>query len=295
MTARILLFGRTGQVGCALLEAHWPAGAAITALDRTAAEFTRPETLGPLVAAHRPDIVVIAAAYTAVDRAESEEELAMLVNAEAPGAIAAAAAAVGAPVVHLSTDYVFEGGKAGPYVEEDDARPINAYGRSKLAGEKRVRDANPRHLIFRTSWVYGPHGTNFLRTMLALAGTRDVVRVVADQTGCPTSARDLAEAIARISPRLLAPVPPPWGIYHLAGASATTWHGLADTIFAALNSRGLPRPRNIAIASDARVGAAPRPSNSSLSSEHFRSAFGFGLPGFEVTLPAVLDEVLETT
>jgi dTDP-4-dehydrorhamnose reductase len=287
----VLVFGSTGQVAVELARVEWKSDAALTFLDRSAADFSHPKTLGPLVEAHQPDIVIIAAAYTAVDRAQSDEASAMLVNANAPAAIAAAAAALSTPVIHLSTDYVFDGGKTGCYVETDAVGPINAYGRSKLAGEIAVRNANPKHLILRTSWIYSAHGRNFLRTMLRLASTREAVTIVADQHGCPTSARDLAQAIARASPRLLA-VDAPWGTYHLAGATPTTWHGLAEAIFAELAARGLRRPRNNPVTTSAYPTPARRPLNSRLCSDGFAGVFGFRLPGFETAMPAVLSEAL---
>jgi len=288
---QVLVFGSTGQVARELARAEWEAGTALTFLDRKAADLSLPHTLGPLVESHRPDIVIAAAAYTAVDQAEDDEATATLVNADAPAAIATAAAALSIPVVHLSTDYVFDGGKNGCYAETDAVAPINAYGRSKLAGEIAVRKANPRHLILRTSWIYSAHGANFLRTMLRLAATREAVSVVADQHGCPTSARDLAQAIAEACPRLLA-ADAPWGTHHLAGASSTTWHGFAEAIFAGLAARGQRRPRNDAIATSDYPTRARRPLNSRLCSERFADMVGLRLPGFETAMPPVLSEVL---
>jgi dTDP-4-dehydrorhamnose reductase len=287
----VLIFGSTGQLARELARAEWAAGAVLTFLGRDAADLSLPGTLGPLVEAHRPDIVIIAAAYTAVDKAEDDEALATTINAEAPAAIAEAASACSIPVVHLSTDYVFDGGKDGCYAETDTAAPINAYGRSKLAGEVAVAGANPKHLILRTSWIYSAHGVNFLRTTLRLAATRAEVSVVADQHGCPTSARDLAQAIAAACPRLLA-ADAPWGTYHLAGASSTTWHGFAEAIFTKLAARGRRRPRNDAIATSDYPTRAKRPLNSRLCSEGFADMFGLRLPGFETAMPHVLSEVL---
>jgi dTDP-4-dehydrorhamnose reductase len=185
MTVRVLVFGSSGQVARELRRANFGQGIEIVALDRGAADLAKPDSLAAVVNDHDPDAVIIAAAYTAVDRAEGEEALAQLVNGAAPGAIAAAANDLGIPVVHFSTDYVFNGEKNGFYDEDDQTGPVNAYGRSKLAGEVNVRAANPRHLILRTSWVYSAHGANFLRTMLRLA-SREEVKVVSDQLGCPT-------------------------------------------------------------------------------------------------------------
>ncbi|MGH6926249.1 MAG: dTDP-4-dehydrorhamnose reductase [Propylenella sp.] len=291
MTRRLLVFGSTGQVGRELARAAWPAGMAATFLDRRAADFARPEALSGIVSRQKPDAIIIAAAYTAVDAAESDEETATMVNAVAPGSIARSAAALSVPTVYISTDYVFDGEKGGRYVEQDAVNPINAYGRSKLAGEIAVRAANPRHLILRTSWLYSAHGTNFLRSMLKLAATRKEATIVADQYGCPTAAADLAQAIARIAP-LLFDADTRWGTYHLAGESETTWHGFAEAIFAELAKRGLRRPINRAISTAEFPRPARRPANSRLSSAAFRRAFGIRLPGFEAAVPRVLDEAL---
>ena len=292
MTRRVLVFGASGQLGRELSLTQWPEGVAPVFLDRKAADFLRPKTLASAIERSAPDAVIIAAAYTDVDGAESDEETAIAVNAIAPGVIAGAAATRGAPVVYISTDYVFDGEKEGAYVEADPVNPINAYGRSKLAGEEAVRAANRRHLILRTSWVYSASGSNFLLSMLRLAGQR-AVSIVADQKGCPTAAHDLASAIAQMLPRLFdADADERWGTYHLAGSSETTWHGFAETIFCALARRGHPRPANRAIATADFPRPARRPTNSRLSSAAFERVFGIRLPGFETAVPRVLDEVL---
>jgi dTDP-4-dehydrorhamnose reductase len=291
MGARVLIFGSTGQLGRELRSADWPKNVELTSLDRQGADFSRPEKLAAIVRRARPDAIVIAAAYTSVDRAETEEGLAFAVNAEAPAAIAGAAAELDAPVLFPSTDYVFNGAKRSSYVEEDPPAPLNAYGRTKLAGEEAVRRANPRHLIVRTSWVYSAHGQNFLRTMLRLAATSDEVRVVEDQRGCPTAAADLAAAIVRIMPAILAGTAP-YGLYHLPGRSATTWCGFAAAIFAALAARGERTPRLLPVATRDYPAKARRPLNSALSSARFRHAFGFDLRGYAGALPSVLDEAL---
>jgi dTDP-4-dehydrorhamnose reductase len=288
---QVLVFGRTGQVARALARITWPQGVQLTFLDRQAADLSRPGELPAIVRQHRTNAVIIAAAYTAVDKAESEEALATIVNAEAPATIGRAAAALSIPVVHISTDYVFDGEKDGFYVEADPVGPIGAYGRSKLAGEVSVREANPRHLILRTSWVYDAAGSNFLRTMLRLAETGDEVRVVVDQQGCPTAAVDIAGAIAVALPAAMRESAK-FGTYHIAGASSTSWHGFAEAIFDRLGARGLPRPRNLPIATVDYSTSARRPRNSRLSSEAFARSFGFRLRGFEAALPEILDEAL---
>ena len=288
---RVLVFGSTGQVARALARTKWPKETRLTALDRTAADFSRPQHLGRIVRERGPDAVVIAAAYTQVDKAECEEALANTINAVAPGEIAAATAALSIPVVHISTDYVFDGEKDVSYKETDPVGPIGAYGRTKLAGEIAVREANPKHLILRTSWVYDAAGANFLRTMLRLAESRDEVRIVADQQGCPTAAEDIAGAIECALAAAMNEAAT-FGTYHVAGGAATTWHGFAEAIFDGLATRGLRRPRNIPIATADYPTAARRPANSRLSSEEFARTFGFRVPGFQTALPAVLDQAV---
>lgn len=291
---RVLVFGSTGQVARALLCTKWPEGTNLIALDRQAADLSQPDNLAAIVGRHSPDAVIIAAAYTQVDRAESEEALATTVNAVAPGAIADAAGALAIPVVHISTDYVFDGEKDSFYVEADPVGPIGAYGRTKLAGEVAVREANPRHLILRTSWVYDALGTNFLRTMLRLAETRDEVRIVADQLGCPTSATDIAAAIATALPAAMGATEK-FSTYHIAGASSTTWHGFAEAIFEGLEARKLRRPLNTPITTAEYPTPAKRPRNSRLSSEAFARTFGLRPRGFEAALPEILDDALGLT
>jgi dTDP-4-dehydrorhamnose reductase len=288
---RVLVFGSTGQVAQALSRATWPKEAALTFLNRAAADLSQPETLGAIVRAHAPDAIVIAAAYTQVDPAEGDEATAHAVNTAGPAAIARAAAALPAPVVYISTDYVFDGAKDGFYDEDDAVHPLNAYGRSKVAGEAEVRAANPQHLILRTSWVYSPQGASFLRTMLKAAQSGREVRVVADQQGCPTAASDLAEAIAKALPAVLAGNGP-FGTFHAAGSTGVTRHGFAAAIFAALRARGLAAPQPTPIASSEYPTPALRPKNGRLSSTRFAKAFGIRLRGYEEALPGIIDEAV---
>ncbi len=288
---KVLVFGSTGQVGHALRHTEWPRGITPLFLGRDAADFARPDMAATRVKEHAPDAIIITAAYTDVDAAESDEATSMAVNAVAPGAIARAAAALSIPVIYISTDYVFDGRKPDRYVEDDAVGPINAYGRSKLAGEIEIRAGNPRHLILRTSWVYGAVGTNFLRSMLRLADERDEVEIVADQVGCPTAAEDFAAALARLAPRLFK-ADMRWGTYHLAGRSEISWHGFAELIFSELAKRGIKRPTNRAITTADFPRPASSPANSRLSSEAFRRTFGTTLPGYESTVPRVLDALL---
>ncbi len=287
----VLVFGSTGQVARELARSKWAEGTTLTHLDRQAADLSEVEALAGIVDAKAPDAIIIAAAYTRVDGAESDEASAMAVNAHGPAAIAGAAAERSIPVVYFSTDYVFDGTKDGPYEETDPVRPINAYGRSKLAGENAIRTANPRHLILRTSWVYSAHGSNFLTSMLRAAKSRDEVRVVSDQWGCPTAAGDLADTVAGIMPALVSGEAPS-GTYHLAGGMEATWHGFAEAIFETLAARGLKRPANVPIATADYPTEAARPRNSRLSSQRFARDFGARLKGYRCALPAVLDEAL---
>jgi dTDP-4-dehydrorhamnose reductase len=288
---RVLVFGSTGQLGRALSRAVWPKETALTFLDRAAADLSEPERLGTIVNAHAPDGVVIAAAYTKVDAAESDEAMAHAVNAAGPAAIAKATAALSVPIVYVSTDYVFDGTKHGFYDEDDAVNPVNAYGRSKAAGETSVRAANPKHLILRTSWVYSAYGANFLSAMLKPAKENREVRVVADQEGCPTAASDLADAISKALPAAMSGEGP-YGTFHAAGSAGTTRHGFAEAIFAELRARGLRAPKAVPISTAEYPAPARRPPNGKLSSARLAATFGLRLRGYEEALPSVMDEAL---
>jgi dTDP-4-dehydrorhamnose reductase len=234
--------------------------------------------------AERPDVVVNAAAYTAVDRAESDSDAASAINCEGASALATAAKDQGCPIIHISTDYVFDGTKAGVYSETDPTNPTNVYGRSKLAGEVAVAAANARHLILRTSWLYAPQGDNFLITMLRLAREQPELRVVADQHGNPTYAPHLAAAILAISERLVAGAQPaqPWGIYHAASAGETTWAGFAAAIIEAGAARlGVPRVPVVPITTREYAAPARRPTNSRLDCSKLQRVFGLKLPPWQ--------------
>jgi dTDP-4-dehydrorhamnose reductase len=226
----VLMFGRTGMVATEVAR-RLPPGLRLTALGRAEADLADPAACAAAIAAHRPDAVINAAAWTAVDRAEAAEDAAHTVNAAAPGAMARAAAALGVPFLHVSTDYVFDGSGTRPWAPGDAPAPVSAYGRSKLAGEVAVRAAGGAHAILRTSWVFAPHGANFARTMLRLGRDRGAVRVVADQTGGPTPAAAVADALLTMAAGLAAGRP--GGTWHLAGAPDTTWADFARAIFAA--------------------------------------------------------------
>lgn len=281
---KILLFGKDGQVGWELQRALAPLGE-LAALGRTEADFSDPESLRAHVRATRPDIVVNAAAYTAVDRAESEVAMAHLVNAVAPGVLAEEARDCGAWLVHYSTDYVFDGAKDGAWVETDATNPLSAYGRSKCEGEERIRASGARHLVLRTSWVFAPRGGNFARTMLRLAKERDTLNVVADQFGAPTGAELLADATALALYRIAlrgAAADALSGTYHLAASGATSWHAYARHLVeqALLHGAALKAgpDRVLPIAASAYQTLAARPANSRLDCAKFRDSFGLSLP-----------------
>jgi len=292
---RILLLGADGQLGTELRRSLAGQGELVAAtlsgsLDGAsceAADFARPATLPALLARVAPDVVVNAAAYTAVDRAEQEPELAFRVNADAPDILAAECARLGATFVHYSTDYVFDGTATRPYREGDATAPLGVYGASKLAGEAAVRGSGARHLVFRTAWVYAAHSHNFLRTMLRLAAERDTLRVVADQVGTPTPAALLADATARV----LRDGAARSGLWHLTPAGHTSWHGFAEAIFAGAVARGLlaRAPEVEAIATSDYPTPAKRPAYSVLDCGAFQRDFGIALPHWRDALDGVLD------
>jgi dTDP-4-dehydrorhamnose reductase len=271
---KVLVTGREGQVArCLAAQAEDQRDLEMIFAARPELDLARPETIAPLVRAVRPDVVVSAAAYTAVDQAEDEPELAFAVNGAGAGEVAKAAASVGAPVIHLSTDYVFDGTLHRPYREDDPTGPQGVYGASKLAGERAIAEANSNHLIMRTAWVYSPFGKNFVKTMLRLAETRDEVSVVADQWGNPTSAGDIAEAVLVAARRLVNGDVGAWGIYHFAGEGEATWADFAEEIFRASTERGGPSARVIRIATSDYPTRALRPANSQLESAKFVQTF----------------------
>lgn len=279
---KILLTGCAGQVGSALQPALAPLGE-VLAFDRRGLDLLDPQAIRRTLAALKPDIVVNAAGYTAVDRAEREEDAAFAVNARAVDELARAAKSLDALLVHFSTDYVFDGEKPAPYVETDTPAPLNVYGQSKLEGERAIASSGCRHLIFRTSWVYGPAGRNFVHAILAAATEKPELRVVDDQRGAPNSSESVANAVVQIlsSPGLDGK---PGGIYHLSAAGATTFHGFATAI---LQGKGLTTPV-VAIRSDEYPAAARRPKNSLLDNSKIRAEFGVAMPDWRESLAAVL-------
>lgn len=288
---RVLLLGAGGQVGREIAGLAAGRVAELVALDHAGLDITDAAAVDVALSAHRPDIVINAAAYTAVDKAESEPEKAHLLNATAPGLVAAACARHGAGLIHISTDYVFDGTKAGAYVESDPVAPLGVYGVSKEAGERAVRAGVERHLIVRTSWVYGVHGANFLKTMLRLAGERDRLTIVADQRGCPTATQDIAEGLLAAA-RALAGGDMAPGTYHLAGTGATTWFDFARAIIERGAVHTGRRPEVVPITTADYPTPARRPANSELASDRLAHAIGFRAAPWQQRAAEVVDQLL---
>lgn len=281
---RMLLTGKNGQVGWELERALAPLGE-VFACDRAGLDLADPDRIRAVVRETRPGIIVNAAAYTAVDKAESEPDIAMAINGTAPGILAEEAKRLGALLVHYSTDYVFDGTKPMPYTEDDAPAPINSYGRSKLAGEQAIQASGCRHLILRTSWVYGLRGGNFLRTMLRLAGEKDELRIVDDQIGSPTWSRAIADATAAILNRAETPA----GLYHMTASGTTSWFGFTRAILA--NTRLQKQPRLLPIATAEYPLPARRPANSALDGHRFNNSFGFTLEPWDIALRRCLADI----
>lgn len=292
---RVVVTGWTGQVVQAMLE-RVPAGVEVVALRRPEFDLAAPKTVAPALRSAKPDVIVNAAAYTAVDQAESEPELALRVNGEAAGEAARAAAALGVPMIQISTDYVFDGTLGRPYREDDPVGPISAYGASKLAGEQAVAAASENHAILRTAWVYSPFGKNFVRTMLRLAETRDEIGVVADQHGCPTSALDIADAIFTVA-RNLTDRPNEAalrGIFHMVAQGEAVWADVAEAIFAEREALGGAPVRVKRIATADYPTPASRPANSRLDSARLKSVHGAALPHWQASLASCVRRLLST-
>ena len=297
---KILLFGANGQVGWELRRSLAPLGEVVAlgsaGEEGLAGDFLDPQAVAATVERVRPGLVVNAAAYTAVDKAEAEAQQALTVNALAPEAIARAARRVGAPVVHYSTDYVFDGSGRRPWREDDATGPLSVYGRTKLEGEQRLAAAQPAHLVLRTSWVYAARGGNFARTMLRLARERERLTVVDDQFGAPTGADLLADVTAH-AVRALLRDPSLAGTYHLAAAGETSWHGYARFVVGKAQQLGehvKAGPGEIApVPTSAFPTPARRPHNSRLDTERLRTAFALALPPWERGVARMLDEILE--
>lgn len=287
---KIVVTGREGQlVQCLLERAAQQPNLQVIALGRPELDLAKPETVRSAIEAIKPDLVVSAAAYTAVDLAEDEPELALVVNTTGAQAVAEAAKACGAPVIHLSTDYVFAGDADEPYVESDVAEPRSVYGSTKLEGERLVAQANPKHIILRTAWVYSPFGKNFVKTMLKLAETRDALAVVSDQWGNPTNALDIADAIIKVEDHLTAtPNFSAYGVYHLAGTGDTNWSGFARAIFSESAKLGGPTATVTDITTADYPTKAVRPANSRLSTAKFQEVFNWSAPQWQSSLRDVV-------
>lgn len=294
---RVYIIGGEGQVARALREAA--AGRedlVFGSSSRAEVDLLNMASIDRAVDAFRPDVVINPAAYTAVDKAESEPEQAYAINRDGAGAVAAAAARHGAPIIHFSTDYVYDGQKPDAYVESDPVAPQGVYGASKLAGERAVASANPRHVLLRTAWVYAPFGSNFVRTMLRLAATHDRLRVVDDQVGCPTYAPDIAEAVLAIAARIGGQGwrPEYAGVTHLAGPDAVTWCAFAREITRQSAARGGRLVPVNAIATADYPTPAARPTNSRLSTERLAALFDIRLQSMETSLSNCLDRLLQS-
>lgn len=291
--ALILLAGAGGQVGHEVVRLAGEQGRALVGLTRSQLDIADGEAVARIFDRIRPSLVINSAAYTAVDRAEQEVHEAMRVNRLGPAVLAAACQDHHIPLIHLSTDYVFDGGKKGPYGEDDLAAPTGIYGLSKWQGEEEVRAALREHLIVRVSWVFGPHGNNFVKTMLRLASERDALRVVADQYGCPTSAVHIGQALLGLADRIGPGEDVPWGTYHFCGMPATTWHGFAETIVReavriGLLGRVIPiHP----ITTDQYPTPARRPANSVLDCRKITRVFGVQPPCWRAGLVAMLSRL----
>lgn len=284
----VLLFGPTGQLGQSLRMARWPSGWNLTSLGRAEADFADADGLAAAVRQYRPDLIVNAAAYTAVDRAEAEQGIAWQVNAVAPGVLAQAASKIGAALVHVSTDYVFDGRKQGEWEEDDVVGPLNAYGTSKAAGEIAICAALERHLILRVSWLYGRRGRNFVRTVLKAGRGREQLSIVDDQWGRPTCADDLASGLIAAAERALAE-DSHWGTYHFANSGKpVTWAGFARQIFADAVGKDGRAPEVIPICTSDDPRAAKRPANSVLALDKWRQTFGHTPRPWQVALGATL-------
>lgn len=295
---KLLVLGRDGQVGTALTNILAPLGE-IVALGRDGADLSRPERLAALVRREQPDVIVNAAAYTAVDKAESELELARLVNTDAPAALARAAAETGAWLIHYSTDYVFDGEKSAPYVEDDATGPLNVYGATKRDGELAIAEAGGKHLIFRTSWVHAPGQGNFIAKILGLAQSRHELKVIDDQIGAPTSARLIAEVTLRVLEQIDRGRPLDTGIYHLTSMGETSWNGYARFAITEALKRGATLKttpeRVLQVPSSAFPSPARRPRNSRLATHKLRSALGIELPDWQADALGTLDTLVPET
>ena len=291
---RILVTGTNGQIDTSLQAlADTFDDIDLLRIGLPEADLSRPQTLRAPVMAAQPEVIVSSAAYTAVDKAESEPDLAQAVNGDGPYALAKLAAELDIPILHLSTDYVFAGDKDGAYVETDPACPASVYGATKLSGEELIRTATPNHVILRTAWVYSPYGNNFVKTMLRMGETRNEVGVVADQRGCPTYAPEIARALLTIARRVHADTGSDLrGVFHLTGQGETTWAGFARAIFDGAAARGGKAIKVNEIPTSAYPTPARRPANSRLDGAKLKATYDLSLDPWRVSLAACLDQLL---
>jgi dTDP-4-dehydrorhamnose reductase len=288
----ILVTGGSGQVGSGIVQANRGRFTLVTP-SRAELDLADPPSITGMIDSNEWSAIINCAAYTAVDKAESEHGVAFSINAEAPAAIAKAAAARAIPVLHVSTDYVFDGTKSAPYVEDDPVAPLGVYGASKEAGERAVRETHPQHIILRTAWVVSPWGNNFVKTMLRVGAERDKLSVVDDQIGCPTSANDIAETLLTLTESLLSDKSAPAGTYHFVNAGQASWHELATEVFRVAARHGRVAPKVDAIPTSAYPTPAKRPANSRLSTEKLARDFGIKARPWHDAVGDVLATLLE--
>jgi dTDP-4-dehydrorhamnose reductase len=293
-TGSIVVVGRNGQVARSLWDVLRAGNRNVVQIGRPDVDLLDPRSTTDAILALKPSIVINAAAYTAVDKAEDEPKIAEAINSTGAEIIARAAALAGAPVVHFSTDYIFDGTKRSPYLESDSPMPLGVYGRTKLAGEQRVATANPRHVILRTAWVFSPFGNNFVKTILRLSKDRPELRIVGDQYGNPTYAGDLAQAVAALAPKITGASPDSdcFGVFHAVNRGATTWFQFTRTIVEAAVLRGAGNVPVLPIATEDYPTRAQRPAYSILSTDKLRAIYGIQLPPWEQALSHCLDELI---
>ena len=292
---KVLVCGRSGQVGSALFTSESPKDLEIIVLGRPILDITNTASIMSVFGEVEPDLVINAAAYTAVDQAETDEASAESLNARAAGALAKAANDHGAPIIHLSTDYVYDGSKMKPYKETDPVSPLGVYGRTKLIGEQKVAENNSNNLILRTAWVYSVFGNNFVKTMLRVANDRDELNVVSDQWGCPTSAHDIASALINIVAKHAdGPGVINGALYHLAGTGEATWADLAEHVFDVSAAKGGPNARVNRISSDEWPTPVTRPTNSRLDCSALSRDFDIQMPDWRESVRECVEELIET-
>jgi dTDP-4-dehydrorhamnose reductase len=293
---RILVTGKEGQVDTSLQTLGEKLGLEIIRIGLPEIDLSQPETLEAPVRAARPDVIISSAAYTAVDKAETEAELAQKINGDAPGALARLAAELDIPILHLSTDYVFDGDKDGAYSETDTPAPVSVYGKTKLSGEDQIRAATGNHVILRTAWVYSPYGNNFVKTMLRLGETRDELNVVADQYGCPTYAPEIARALLAVAQQVAIDRDPTLrGTFHLTGQGETNWAEFAEAIFEGAEARGRKLVRVNPIPASDYPTPAKRPANSRLNGDKLDDTYGLRLDPWQDSLDACLSQLITMT